>query len=297
MVIVLDDVAKNLEELQTKSNYLDNQHNNWIDFTEKIRQKIQKLSLLEEQFSVEQTVIQNIEKQLLEHQSQFIWKEFDQADLTDFEHKKNQSLQLNRELDEKSKLLTSQRQLLDAAHEKMEKFKKALEQFKLDEAKKTAQIKQNSANLKILVSDDFRSFSVEEIQQKLTHLQLFNQKTETDFKLLTDQFNLLNNQISGQKAALHSIKKQLDDLNNEYEKLNAFFSQNLSNENHTKKQVLEVINLKLDVDFTRKQVQDFMIAYKTLQNQIAELQEKLSNQTFSEEEFQQQKTLLKQKPR
>lgn len=287
-VIVLDDVTTNLEALQVESTHLDNQYNEWVDFTEKIRQKIQKLSLVEEQFLIEKNAIQTIENQLLNHQSQFIWSEFDPADFTDFEHKKNLSLQLNRQVDEKSKLITTQRQLLDTAQEKLEKFKKALAQFKLDEAKKTAQIKQNSANLKVLVSEDFRSFSVEEIQQKLNELQLFNQKTETDFKLLTEQFNYLNNQISGQKASLHSIQKQLNDLNDEYEKLNVLFNQNLSDQNHTKEQVLEVINLKLDVDSTRKQVQDFMIAYKTLHNQIEELQEKLKNQAFSEEELQQQ---------
>ncbi len=287
-IIVLDDVTLNLHEIKTESERLENQHNHWIDFTEKIRRKIQKLSLVEEQLSMEKTTAQNIENQLLKHQSLFVWSGFRADNPEDFEQKRNNSLEIGKEIETKNRFIADQRMMLENEREKVEKFKNALEQFKLDETKKETQIKQNLSNLKVLNYIDFRHFSVDEIKQKLNDLKAFNEKTEHDFNQLNQDFNQLNNQISVQKTTLELTQKQLANLSDNLQALNSEFDQHLTEQNlPNKEKVSEILNKQWEIEAVKKQIEEFTIVYKTLENQIAELEQKLENVSFNTEEFQQ----------
>src|SRR5690554_6502076 len=287
-IIVLDDVTLNLNEIKTESERLENQHNHWIDFTEKIRRKIQKLSLVEEQLSMEKTTAQNIEKQLLKHQSLFVWNGFKAGNPEDFEQKRNNSLEIGKEIETKNRFIADQRMMLENEREKVEKFKNALEQFKLDETKKETQIKQNLSNLKVLNYIDFRHFSVDEIKQKLNDLKAFNEKTEHDFNQLSQTFNQLNNQISVQKTTLELTQKQLANLITNLQALNSEFDQHLTEQNlPNKEKVSEILNKQWEIEAVKKQIEEFTIVYKTLENQIVELEQKLENVSFNIEEFQQ----------
>lgn len=287
-IIVLDDVTLNLNEIKTESERLENQHNHWIDFTEKIRRKIQKLSLVEEQLSMEKTTAQNIENQLLKHQSLFVWSGFRAGNPEDFEQKRNNSLEIGKEIETKNRFIANQRMMLENEREKVEKFKNALEQFKLDETKKETQIKQNLSNLKVLNYIDFRHFSVDEIKQKLNDLKAFNEKTEHDFNQLSQTFNQLNNQISVQKTTLELTQKQLANLITNLQALNSEFDQHLTEQNlPNKEKVSEILNKQWEIEAVKKQIEEFTIVYKTLENQIAELEQKLENVSFNTEEFQQ----------
>lgn len=286
-VIVLEDVTSNLNEIKTETERLETEHHHWIDFTEKNRRKIQKLSLLEEQLSLEKSVIQNIENQILEHQSLFVWNDFNVDNFEDFQRKRNDSLKAGKEIETKTRLITAQRAALENAYEKVEKFKSALEQFKLDETKKETQIKQNLSNLKVLNYSDFSLFSVDEIQQKLCDLKALNEKTESDFNRLNQTAIQLNNQISVQKTTLKLTQKQHADFHQSLETLNKEFERHLVEQNiPDKEKVSEILREQWNIEAVKKQIETFIVGYKTLENQIAELEQKLENSCFNAEEFQ-----------
>ncbi len=285
-ILMLEDVATHLNEIQKEINLVEEKQNNAVDFTNKIRQKIQKLTLLNDQFSSENRHLENLKTQTVQHNITFIWTDFNADNFDDFQEKKQASFDLTKQIESKNKFISEQRSNLENQQETADKYKKALEKFKLDEAEKQAHINQHLNNLKILNYDDFKAFSVTEINQKLADLKAFNQKTETDFNLYNQQFNKCNTQIQVQEVSITSIEKQLLDLQKNLEEMNDSFSQNLIDQKiENKEKVTEIIDLKLDVETVRKEIEDFTVAYKTLHNQIQELETKLQGAFFNENEY------------
>ncbi|SFN22300.1 exonuclease SbcC [Paenimyroides ummariense] len=282
-ILTLNDVTLHLDELKKGMDLIDEKQNNYAEFTNKIRQKIQKLTMFQDQFLKENNHLENLKNQIVQHNAGFIWIDFNADDFVDFQQKKQASFDLTKQIETKNKFISEQRAQLENQQETAEKYKKALEKFKLDETEKQAQINQNLSNLKILDFADFNNFSVEEIEQKLRDLKAFNHRIETDFNQYNQQFNQLNTQIHVQKSSIVSTEKQLFDLNKNLEELNDLFNKNLFDQNiENKEKVVEILHLNLNVEVLRKEIEEFTVAYKTLNNQIQELEVKLKDEIFNE---------------
>ncbi len=285
-ILTLNDVASNLNEIEIEINLNEQKQNNSAEFANKIRQKIQKLSILEDQFLKENNHFEDLKSQIVQHNIGFIWTDFNADNFDDFQQKKQALFDLTKQIESKNKFISEQRLNLENQQETAEKYKEALEKFKLDEAEKQAQINQNLSNLKTLVYADFSMFSVAEIKQKLKDLKGFNQKTEADFNQYNQQFNQLNTQIQVQKASILSTEKQLFDLNKNLEELNDLFNKNLINQNiENKEKVVEILHLNLNVESVRNEIEEFTVAYKTLNNEIQNLEAKLKNEIFNENDY------------
>ena len=285
-ILTLNDVTLHLNEIQNEINLVEEKQHNAVEFANKIRQKIQKLSMFQDQFSNENNRLDDLNKQIVQHNATFSWTDFNMDNFEDFQQKKQASFDLTKQIELKNKFISEQRISLENQQETVERYKKALEEFKLDETTKEAQINQNLSNLRILDFTDFSAFSVEEIEQKLKDLKAFNQKIENDFTLYNQQFNQLNTQIQVQKNTITSIEKQLFDLNKNLQELNDLFNKNLIEQNiENKEKVVEILQLNLNVEAVRKEIEEFTITYKTLNNQIQELEAKLKDEFFNENDY------------
>src|SRR5690606_24669246 len=244
------------------------------------------LTMFQDQFSNENNHLEDLKNQIVQHNTTFIWTEFNADNFEDFQQKKQASFDLAKQIESKNKFISEQRSTLENQQETTEKYKKALEKFKLEEAEKQAQINQNLSNLKVLDFADFSAFTIAEINHKLKDLKVFNQKTETDFNLYNQQFNQLNTQIQVQKASIISTEKQLFDLQKNLEALNVSFNQNLIDQNiENKEKVVEILGLNLNVEVVRNEIEEFTVAYKTLNNEIQNLEAKLQGTFFNENEY------------
>jgi len=285
-ILTLNDVTLHLNDLQIEIDLIEQKQNDYIEFANKIRQKIQKLAMFQEQFLKENNHLEDLKNQILQHKVGFIWSDFIADDFEDFQHKKQASFDLTKQIESKNKFISEERSNLENQQETAEKYKKVLEKFKLDEAEKQAQINQNLSNLKTLAYADFSAFSVAEIELKSQDLKAFNQKTETDFNQYNQQFNQLNTQIQVQKASIISIEKQLFDLNKNLKELNDLFNKNLVDQNiENKEKVVEILHLNLNVEAVRNEIEEFTVAYKTLSNEIHNLETKLKDEIFNENDY------------
>jgi len=285
-ILTSTDVASNLNDLRKEIDLVEEKQHNSVEFANKIRQKIQKLTMFQEQFLKENNRLEDLKNQIVQHNATFSWTDFNADNFEDFQQKKQASFDLTKQIDSKNKFISEQRISLENQQETVGKYKKALEEFKLDETKKEAQINQNLSNLRILDFTHFSAFSVEEIEQKLKDLKAFNQKTECDFNLYNQEFNQLNTQIQVQKNSIASIGKQLFELKRNLVELNDLFNKNLINQNiENKEKVVEILQLNLNIEAVRKEIEEFTIAYKTLHNQIQELEVKLKDEFFNENDY------------
>ena len=208
-ILTLNDVTLHLNEIQNEINLVDENRMIMLDFANKIRQKIQKLTLFQDQFSNENNRLEDLKNQIIQHTVTFNWTDFNADDFEDFQQKKQISFDLTKKIETKNKFISEHRSQLENQQETLVKCRNKLTKFKLNEAEKQAQINQNLSNLKVLAYSDFNNFSVEEIEQKLQDLKVFNQKIETDFKLYNQQYNQLNTQIQCSKSIDYINRKAI----------------------------------------------------------------------------------------
>src|SRR5690606_13934252 len=89
-----------------------------------------------------------------------------------------------------------------------------------------------------------------------------------------------------QKASIVSIEKQLLDLSKNLEELNDLFNKNLVDQNiENKEKVVEILHLNLNVETVRNEIEEFTVAYKTLNNEIQNLEAKLKDEIFNENDY------------
>src|SRR5690606_4082925 len=99
----------NLNEIQNEINLVDLKQNESVDFANKIRQKIQKLSILQEQFVNENNRLEDLKNHIIQHTATFNWTDFNADDFEDFQQKKHASFDLTKQIDSKNKFISEQR--------------------------------------------------------------------------------------------------------------------------------------------------------------------------------------------
>ncbi|UUV22447.1 SbcC/MukB-like Walker B domain-containing protein [Paenimyroides aestuarii] len=285
-ILTLNDVTFQINEIQKEIDTLEEKQNNAVEFANKAQQKIQKLAMIQEQFSRENQQLEALQLQMDQHHAAFDWEDFNADNYEDFQQKKQASLSVSKQIDSKNKFIADQRLNLESQLQTAQKYRTKLEEFKLEETAKKAHINQNLSNLKVLVFTDFERCSVEEIEQKLNDLKTFNQKIENDFNAYNKQFNECHTQIQVQKAANISLEKDAIALHKKLENLNDLFKKQLVEQQiESEEKVVKILDLNWNVEAVRAEIEAFTVAYKTLNNQIQELETKLKDEVFNANDY------------
>lgn len=281
-ILQIDDVSNQLIILEEEFKILEKEQVSAFEYANNMRLKIQKLTLLKEQFLIEDNQLKIVKEAALTHDETFIWQEFDLNDYEDFSQKKKLSLDLADQINAKNKFIAAQRNLLENNQENAQKYKNALENFRLEETEKQTQIDQNISNLKILNYVDFATFSSDTIKQQLIDLKELNNKKANDFEEYTEKYNQLHTKIEIQKATIASNEALEQDFKTKLTDLNNNFNHELINLTiDNKHQVTEILNQNLNSNVIRKEIEDFNISFQTVNNQIADLELKLKDTSFN----------------
>src|SRR5690606_6865208 len=98
-ILTLNDVTLILNEIQNEINLVEEKQNNSVEFANKIKQKIQKLTMFQDQISNENNRLEDLKNQILQHNAAFIWTDFNADDFEDFQHKKQTSFDLTKQIE------------------------------------------------------------------------------------------------------------------------------------------------------------------------------------------------------
>lgn len=207
--------------------------------------------------------------------------------------KRNDSLLLDKTIDEKNNSLSVLRENLEKSKVNVERYSKKLEEIKIEEIQKQAQIKQNISQLKTLRFEDYIRKNSTEIKEQLTALQLKNSDLEKSFKELTEKFNELNPKVFAHKKSIEISDQLILTLNTELQKLTAKLKLVLEEQKIVSvEDVKTILALELNVTNIRAEIQQFTIHFETLKNSIKELESKLENVSFDEQTFENEQLKL-----
>ncbi|MBS7332561.1 MAG: SMC family ATPase [Weeksellaceae bacterium] len=286
-VVEIDDVTTELHEISKLIAHVISEHEKLRIQQQNVQSIFNKKQLIEEQLVLDKNNFTELVNQFNTHQEGFVWKDFDSKDFANFEERKSASLEIEKLITEKNYLLSEQRELFEKERVNLEKFTKALEQFKLEEAQKESQIQQNKQNLKILNFEDFNSETIENVQNQLQNLKLFIQKTELDYTRFNQNLNDLKPKLASQKASIESLEKQIIELNQELvAHASAIEKALIQNQFDSLEVVHQTLQLNLNISQIRQELEDFRVKYETLKNSIEELEVKLKSISFDDEAYQ-----------
>ncbi|SDM13595.1 AAA family ATPase [Chryseobacterium taihuense] len=285
-IVQFEDVNSELNEIRKQIEQLEIQKENIQKKSLEIEKILDRKKIFEEQLKLEEEHLKQIQNNLEAHLKNFNWVEFDSENQNDFEQKRQQSFTIEKQIDELNQQISSEQKNLDKERLNLDSYNKALEKFRLDEAKKEEQIKTNEANLKILQWMDYKDKAIVDVEEIYTRLAKSNLETEKNYSQLIKEEKEISPKLAEQKTVFHQLEKRISELEKEISENKNQIRKALSEQQFsTLEEIQQILSQEMNVQEIRHQIQQFRIQYETLKNSILELENKLKDFSFNDEEF------------
>ncbi|WP_345990698.1 SMC family ATPase [Chryseobacterium sp. Chry.R1] len=251
-----------------------------------IEKILDRKKIFEDQLKAEQESFDLLQKESQLHVQRFIWNEFSADRETDFEFKRQQSFAIEKQIEEINQKILHERTTFEKEQEILEKYKKALDEFKLEEAKKEEQIRTNQSNLKSLDWNDYRDKSHLEVMKLHQKLIESNLTVEKEYQALINREKEIVPRLAEEKAIASQLKIRISELTKETSLNEEALQVALQQQGFgLLTDVQNILMIEIDVHKTRTQIQQFRIQFETLKNGIQELEIKLKDFSYDQEVF------------
>lgn len=247
---------------------------------------LERKKLFDEQSTKITVDIERIDMQITKHRTLFIWNTFDPSDQAAFETKRKNSLQLEKDLDEKERHVAVLRKQFENERKNLEQFNAGLTQLKLDEAQALAQIQNNKSHLRVLNDIEFEQYSAAELQRQHQELLQSIQNVELAFAKVTEDVNTNRAKLAAQESSVSSTSKHISSLETQLETVQREVDEALVLHRFNDiEDVRMVLAQRIDINATRHILENFRIKLETLRSAVSTLESKLEEVQFDEEEF------------
>lgn len=285
-IVHFDDVNSELNDIQKQIEQLEIKEENIRKQSLEIEKIFDRKKIFEEQLKSEEESLKQLQNNLDIHLKNFNWVEFNPENQDDFEQKRQQSFTIEKQMDELNQQISSEQKNLDRERQNLDSYNKALEKFRLDEAKKEEQIKTNETNLKALQWIDYKDKTIVDVEEIYHKLAKSNLETEQDYNQLIKNEKEISLKLAEQKTVVHQLEKRISELEKEISENKNQIGKALSEQQFsTLEEIQQILAQEINVQEIRNQIQQFRIQFETLRNSILELENKLKDFSFNEEEF------------
>ncbi|QIH33633.1 SMC family ATPase [Sphingobacterium sp. DR205] len=259
---------------------------------EKLLLRLQSLEAQKNDLNVKSQVNESLKSS---HLLQFTWTDYSSTDASIYTQKKQELTKIETQIVATEHMLTNHQLVLVDIEKKLERANKRLNELEVDEVRKQTQINQNMGHLKHLKWSDYQSLEQTSIESEYKTLKAENLQIEQHFNTLTEQLNGLNSQFAAQNSLVQAILERIDKIKAEALQTETTLGQLLQTSTFdTIDQVKETLAENLPVQQIRAELEQFQIQFETLKAQIAQLDEKLTDQVYDEEAFIAQENALKE---
>ena len=285
-IVEFADVKVEIINVEKQLQNLEDQHNKLRKESSTIDKILERKKIFEKQLGEEEKACNQIKLQQENHRNSFEWEEFKLENEDEFEQKRKESFELEKQIEALSLKISAEQKKRSESQESLDKFNKALQDFQLQENKVETQISSNQANLKILNWTDFKEKDKFEVEDNLAKLRISNRETEENFQRLTNKEKEISPKLAEQKTIVTQLEKRIAEVEKEISENNLILNEALiENKFAALSEVQEILSEEINVVEIRKKIQDFKIEFEILKSSIAELSLKLKDFTFDETQF------------
>lgn len=285
-IVEFHDVNTELQEIQEKIASVEQE----VTAVQKQESEIDKIldrkKIFEEQLTSEQKTLLRIQKDIENHILNFAWKQFSHDQEEEFEKKRSDSFTLEKKIEEAERNIAMEREALEKENKTLEKYKSALEAFRLEEISKQEQINISRSGLKILDWNLYAQKTITEIEDAYQKLVLSNKETDENYNKALEQEKILAPKLAEQKTIVSQSEKQITELEREISANESVIAHALADQNFTDfKEVENILHQEIDIQVERTKVQNFKIEFEALKKFIGELEVKLKGLSFDNNRF------------
>lgn len=285
-IVEFHDVNAELQEIQEKIISVEQGVTDLEKQESEIDKILDRKKIFEEQLLSEQKTILQIQENFETHLQNFTWKPFSPDQEEEFEKKRSDSFTLEKKIEEAERNIAVERENLDRESKTLEKYKSALEAFRLEEVSKQEQINISRSGLKILDWNLYAQKEIKEIEESYQKLVQSNKETEEKYRKAVEQEKILSPKLAEQKAIVSQAEKQITELEKEISGNEEAIAKALADQNFTAfKEVENILLQEINIQLVRAKVQNFRVEFEALKKFISELEVKLKGFSFDNEQF------------
>lgn len=260
------------------------------EILEKQKAELQLNSKILAEKEIESTKLQQeitkIENLFQLHQQAFVWDDFDKDNRTVFETKKNEIFQLEDQLKKLEEELKSKRDLLQTTKDKIQKAEVKLNEYQNEINVLDANISQNLQQIQVIEASAFAHYDKDALEDKAQKTQTSIDKIMQDYDLFTKQLLSFRTKYAQIKGTYIEAQEQHALYANQLKEIQQSVNKLLNELNFPDvATVKSILDKNLNTSVSRKSVQDFYVAYSTLENRIQELQKIAEQDNYSEDRF------------
>lgn len=285
-IIEIQDVNTELQEIQETIISVEQEASGIQKKEAEIDKILDRKKIFEEQLLSEQKIVLQIQKDIENHILSFTWKPFSPDQEEEFEKKRSDSFALEKKIEETERNIALERESLEKESKTLEKYKSALEAFRMEEVSKQEQINISRSGLKILDWNLYVQKEVTEVDEAYQKLVQSNKETEENYQKAVEQEKILSPKLAEQKTIVSQSEKQITELEKEISGNKEAITKALTDQNFIEfKEVENILLQEINVQLVRTKVQNFKIDFEALRKFIGELELKLQGLSFDNEQF------------
>ncbi|WP_288445535.1 SMC family ATPase [uncultured Chryseobacterium sp.] len=285
-IVEFHDVNAELQEIQEKITSLEQEIAALQRKEAEVDKILDRKKIFEEQLLSEQKITAQIQKSIEDHIQKFNWKTFSPDQEEEFEKKRSYSFTLEKKIEETERNIALERDNLERETKTLEKYKSALEAFRLEEVSKQEQINISRSGLKILDWNLYIQKEKAEIEETYQKLVQSNKEIEANYQKALEQEKILSPKLAEQKTIVSQSEKQITELEKEISDNEGAMAKALADQNFSEfKEVENILLQEINVELVRAKIQNFKVEFEALKKFIGELELKLKGLSFDNEQF------------
>ncbi len=251
-----------------------------------VEQTVFKIHTTEQQILDVEKEINQLKNQLNAHQQSFLWEGFEAGNKQYFEAQKQNLVNIEKEIASTESTVAARVKQLKTAQDNIEKYKAAIDGFKLSAAQMEAKIAQAENNLKLLRFENFAHQSKEDIASMMQALKSENDTLQSEYELKNKELNDIKPNIASQESKLAAIQSRKEELEAEQEHQYSNIEKLLQEHGlGSIDAVKTILAAALDTQSIRSEIEAFKVEYATLSQSITTLKEKTKDKIFSQEAY------------
>ena len=280
------DVSEQLSVLESALIEIKQERERWSLYKSSAQRFYDRRHNLLEQIEVVNNRLSEVAKTIGQHVENFRWSDFRPEAKKDFERKKKESLEIEKQLKGINAEIATLRQTEKSIRDDLVKYQDALEKFKGEETELKTRIDSNKSFIHILRFEDYENSGVADINRLQEELKKENDGMEASYNGLVAEITELDKRVGEAKVKIDMYQSRMDQTRGEVVRLNGELSLLLKNEGYADLNVVEaIICKKLDVTKERLEINNFMTQLEVLNSQIKGLKDVLDKAEYDDSVF------------
>jgi len=276
-----EDVSKEMDAIKETIKNIDTKQEELRQTVSLIEKYIEKKQIFEAQLSSEKNILKRIEEDLSGHRAGFVWKEFSLEDNTLFLEQQKFATELEIQIDEKEKSYKKLFKETEELQQKIEKYRILLNDIYNNIASLQGNILSKKESIKVLDYEEYVKREYNSLEEEFKEIAFLNIQIEQDYQVLIENKNKINLLYSQNKVQLKNTLELLEKNEKECSIIEEQIKKEFEEGGLEIERVEEILKNPIPVEENRLKIQEFYVHYKVIQEHIAQLERKFSENPFN----------------